>query len=165
MLLGKKEIMAQLIQPILWTIMFLTLFVTIVAQERTESYPISGDIDAYFAELIRASMENRVITDNKGIILYASPSAADITGYSQRELKGMQVEKLIPDRYMLRHREKMGIAIRRHDGKTVSTRCFLLQKDSDEVPVEIRTKVIPSKLGDLIVVGLTNLNNLIEDKL
>lgn len=126
-------------------------------------YPVPRDADEFMVEMIKVGMESRIIADAKGKILYASQTASEITEYEPSEIKNSNINILIPDRYIQRHDIKFKEALKRHDGKIVSIRCYLKTKSKGEIPVEIRTRVMNTKFGEVILVTLTRLEQLVED--
>lgn len=120
-----------------------------------------ADPDMFFAEIMQIAMEARVVTDSSGKILYSAPSVSDITGYSQLEMIGQNVEMLIPDRYLEGHQGKVRNAVNRNDGTVVVTRCYLKKKDGQEILVEIRTRVVEAQ-NKMILATLTPVENIQE---
>lgn len=113
------------------------------------------DPDVFFAEIMQVAMEARVVADDSGRILYSAPSVSEITGYSQLEMLGQNVEILIPERYLEGHNVKLREAIKRNDGKVVQTRGYLKKKDGQECLVEIRTRVVQGRKERMILATLT----------
>jgi PAS domain S-box-containing protein len=53
--------------------------------------------------LLDRSKQATVIVRESGSILYASPAACELLGYTLEELRGQSVELLMPQRYRLAH--------------------------------------------------------------
>lgn len=142
---------------ILWICLFATVIITGAFEHK--KYPSRDD---FYADIMQIAMEPRVITDNRGIILYAAPSAAELMGYEQQEITGKNVEIVIPERYLLQHSGKIARAIASNDGTIVATKCYLKKKDNSEELIEIRTKVVDTESGKIIVATLIPVDKIEE---
>lgn len=91
-------------------------------------------------QLTGSSMPGLVVADLKGIIKEASPAMTAILHWPIKELVGQSVERLIPKRFLEKHREGMRAIVT--SGKPPWPErvllTYALTKQGDEVPVRIR---------------------------
>lgn len=122
--------------------------------ERYQPQSKEIDPDILLMRIIKVATDNRIVADKNGKILYASETAADIFGYKATELVGMNIEKLIPDRYIPEHRAAKDEAVKKHTGKiSPPVPCYGKMKGGTERKIELRAKVDwEPGLGETIMV-------------
>ena len=140
------------ISSVLWISLWFTVVGLSVWEGRRRS---STDMEEFYAAIVTIGMKERLITNDKGVILYCSATAAELAGYMRTELENKSAEMLIPERYRVVHREKFAAAIERHDELVRITRCELLTKSGKERQVEMRSRVIASDLGTVALLTIT----------
>lgn len=119
----------------------------IAQDEKLKGFMTQESFDVF---LYQAALGHSIAVNPDGTILNATPSAAELFGYTQAEMRGMQIEKLMPPRYRGQH---LAAFRRRFDGPVdnekvvVVPKCDGLKKDGTEFPIEIRTKVIKTDSG------------------
>jgi formate hydrogenlyase transcriptional activator len=98
--------------------------------------------DVALENLFEFSPDAIFVTDADGRICDANPRATELFGYTRTELAGMNVERLVPERFRVRHprhRENYNAHPRaRQMGAELNL--FGLRKDSTEFPVDIMLK-------------------------
>jgi PAS domain S-box-containing protein len=103
--------------------------------------------------LFEVSPDAIFVTDTQGVIRGANPRAEELFGYSQEELVGQPVEKLVPKRFRGRHpshRENFNAHPRaRQMGAALNL--FGLRKDGVEFPVDIMLKPILTPAGPQVL--------------
>ena len=106
-----------------------------------------------FENLFDLSPDAIFVTDSDGVIRGANPRAAELFGYTQAELFGMPVERLVPVRFRESHpshRENFNAHPRaRQMGAALNL--FALRKDGTEFPVDIMLKPIEESSGTIVL--------------
>jgi PAS domain S-box-containing protein len=102
-----------------------------------------------FEDLFEFSPDAIFVTDANGAIRDANPRATELFGYSRDEFVGMDVERLVPERFRARHpihRENYNAHPRaRQMGAALSL--YGLRKDGAEFPVDIMLKPMHTPEG------------------
>ena len=81
----------------------------IISNARTYACSIVRDLtaidtsEAYFQNLLETAPDAMIIIDEDGAIVIANGQAERMFGYARRDLIGMQIEELIPQRYRDKH--------------------------------------------------------------
>lgn len=87
------------------------------------------------------------------MILGANPRAAELFGYTQVELLGLPIEKLVPERFRKRHpshRENYHAHPRTRQ-MSAALNLFGLRKDGTEFPVDIMLKPMETASGSIVL--------------
>jgi PAS domain S-box-containing protein len=100
-------------------------------------------------DLFEFSPDAIFVTDADGVIRDANPRATELFGYSRDEFGGMSVEKLVPERFRVRH------PIHRQDYKAhprarqmgAALNLYGVRKDGTELPVDIMLKPMQTPEG------------------
>lgn len=115
--------------------------------------------DALEAEIYSAAFSNTITMGEDGKIRSVTPGAAALFGYTQDELRGMEAEKLMPERYRSVHRRSLARRFLEpivDPYKIVNVpKCEGLRKDGTEMSMEVRTKVINTDSGKLAIARFT----------
>ncbi len=100
-----------------------------------------------------------LVVNNRGMILAANELASRLCGYSPRELAGLRVEALVPERYRSAHGQfRAGYQQAPRTRRMGSGReLFLLRRDGREVPVEVGLGPLPGVAGEKVLVSLIDL--------
>lgn len=107
----------------------------------------NGEIKLIRAELINLKMASvsgsqnaYVTTDEKGSVIYWSLAASDMFGYSREEAVGMNVTRLIPERFQRKHNTAIKQLRDGHQREMSHTidEGFGVRKDSTEFPCVIK---------------------------
>lgn len=146
--------MQQLLFGVLFTL-FTIVAVSDTITEKTVVVEEPFDPDIFYVRVLKAAAESRIVVDKEGKILYAARIAAEITGYGQKELEGMDAQELIPARYRPGHNTAMKRALGKNSDEVGSVRCHLLRKDGSEIFVEIRTRTVIENGERVILTTLT----------
>jgi PAS domain S-box-containing protein len=109
---------------------------------------------AHMTSLFENATEGIILTDGKGKIVLANPAAEKMFGYSDKELRDLPVEVLIPSSFRTGHK-----SLREGFHKKPSNRSmgagrdlFALKKSGEEFPVEISLSHY-TKDGELFVIA------------
>ncbi len=106
-----------------------------------------------FGPLIEAMPDGIVIADTGGRILEVNRLVEELSGYQRKELIGLTVETLVPERFRGAHPEhRAGYAARprtRPMGSRLAIR--LLRKDGTELPVDIALSPVDTEAGAAVV--------------
>lgn len=99
------------------------------------------------AVMDNASAEAIIIADSRGRVLEISPGAALLLGYAESELIGESIEKIMPQRFVLMHRQAFESAVK--DGRRIrrnSLPLFVVRRTGEVVAVSI--SLLGWKRGD-----------------
>ena len=66
-------------------------------------FELSAVSNDAFREIFQSMTEGIIVVDRAGKILVGNPIAEEMFGYTKEELTGMQMEKLLPERYRNKH--------------------------------------------------------------
>ena len=103
--------------------------------------------------LFEVSPDAIFVTDAAGVIRGANPRAAELFGYTQAELFGLPIDKLVPERFRGRHphhRENYHAHPRaRQMGAALNL--FAQRKDGTEFPVDIMLKPMETASGPIVL--------------
>jgi len=109
--------------------------------------------------LIEADPNGILVVGLNGRIQLANSQLTKLFGYSQDELAGQLVEKLLPDRYQRGH-----VALRKRFGESPVNRpmhagrdLYGRRKDSSEFPVEIGLASFMTESGELILANVVDI--------
>jgi PAS domain S-box-containing protein len=102
-------------------------------------FELSAVSNDAFREIFQSMTEGIIVVDRTGQILVGNPIAEEMFGYTAKELTGMQLEKLLPERYRNKH-----LSFRADFNSTPAPRRMgmgrdlsALKKNGTEFPVEI----------------------------
>ncbi len=94
---------------------------------------------SHITSLFENATEGFVVTNQEGEIILVNPSACRMFGYSEEELKGQAVEKLLPQHYRRGH-EKLRDEFFEHPQNRVMGHgrdLFGAKKDGQHIPLEV----------------------------
>ena len=94
----------------------------------------------YYATLIESAADAIFVEDTNGRIIFANPSAAHLSGYSNTELLKMNLRELFSEAEILRVPLRYDLL---KQGKTVKTERSLTQKNGTLVPIEMSSRLMP----------------------
>ena len=105
-----------------------------------------------FHALIESAPDAMVVVDRRGSIVIVNAQAERLFGYSRRELVGMELELLIPERFREAHRNHRGEYTAAPAVRPMGTALELygVTKEGTEIPVEISLSPIQTEEGFLI---------------
>ena len=95
------------------------------------------------ADLYRAifetSLDAILVVDADGRVQMANARASRLFGYGDGDLRGMQIEQFVPERYRTVHKEHRGAFALRPHGRAMGSALalFALRRDGSEFPVDI----------------------------
>jgi PAS domain S-box-containing protein len=97
------------------------------------------DSEARFRTLAESANEGIVSIDSRGMIVFWNGGAQDIFGYWEDEVRGQEVQMLMPERYREDHKRGLARFLDTGEGRIVGTTVELdgLRKDGTEFPLEL----------------------------
>ena len=119
---------------------------------------VASEVDTTRA-LFESAAEGIVVVSPTGHIVRVNQRGAQMFGYSREELVGLEIERLLPERFRVAHG-----AHRAHYWRAPRTRpmgvgldLFGLRKDGHEFPVEIGLSAITTTEGQLAMAMITDI--------
>lgn len=108
---------------------------------------------------VEASPAAMVMVDREGRVIFVNAMTARLLGYTQKEMIGMQVDALVPERLRGRHRDFRATFYSDAQPRPMGAArdLFALRKDGTEVPVEIGLSPIETADGVVIVAAITDI--------
>ncbi len=93
----------------------------------------------YLKAIFENATEGIIVTNSKGDIILINPYALELFGYREAELKGKEIEQLIPDRFANAHHglRKSFSDSPRNRSMGAGMELFAKRKDNTEFPAEI----------------------------
>ncbi|HEX5025629.1 MAG TPA: PAS domain-containing sensor histidine kinase [Agriterribacter sp.] len=94
---------------------------------------------SHMSSLFENATEGILLTDSKGAIILANPSAEQIFGYEKEELIDQKVEQLIPSKFQAHHANLRAGFYKAPSNRTMGSGrdLYALRKDGSEFPVEV----------------------------
>lgn len=123
---------------------------------------------AHMTSLFENATEGILLTNKKGKIVLVNPAAERMFGYSEDELKGLSIERLIPKRYHEKH-----IRLRSDFHSNPSNRSmgvgrdlFAINKDGLEFPVEVSLSHYSQRGETFVIAFIVDITTrkMVEDK-
>ncbi len=114
-----------------------------------------------FRALLESAPDAMLIVDERGTILLANSQTEKLFGYSQEELVGQPVEKLMPARFReghAKHRDQF-ISTSRLRPMGEGLDLYGLRRDGSEFPVEISLNPIASEGGTLVTSSIRDVSD------
>ena len=111
----------------------------------------TADADLY-RSIIETTPSALLVIDDRGVIVVVNRRLGELFGYSQDELLGQSVERLLPERYRTRHAVLRGSFLRNPENRAMGAGrdLFGLHRDGHEVPIEIGLN--PMRIGEQMLV-------------
>jgi CRP/FNR family cyclic AMP-dependent transcriptional regulator len=124
----------------------------IVARRRGGSRPRRADAGVSTEGFLDASPNAIMAIDLDGRIVYANGGAARMFGWSRRELQGIPVERLIPERHVARHADYVAHFLANPTLRPMGSglRLSARRKDGSEFPVDISLAPVETPKGVLV---------------
>lgn len=123
------------------------------AQERLTRMDAGTSPPSLLHAVIESAPTALILSDSSGRIVLANQEAERLFGYSRRELRGLQVESLMPERFRMRHPDLRGgyqeapSARRMGSGRDLRG----LRRDGTEFPIEIGLSPVTTEHGVFIL--------------
>lgn len=98
------------------------------------------NLEGLYKNLFESAGEGLVVSDSKGKVLLANPSAIKMFGYSGKdEFEGIGIEDLVPDNLKEKHKSHRANFVKNPAKRTMGEGLYLFakRKDESEFPVEI----------------------------
>jgi PAS domain S-box-containing protein len=111
--------------------------------------------------IIDAAPIAMLVVDASGSIALANAQTESLLGYSKKELLGMRVDALLPERLQGDHRNHRAAFMKRPEARAMGAGrdLFARRKDGAEVPVEIGLTPLPSATGIYVVASIVDLTD------
>ncbi|HEX5654562.1 MAG TPA: PAS domain-containing sensor histidine kinase [Chitinophagaceae bacterium] len=128
----------------------------------------------HMTSLFENATEGIILTDKTGKIVLVNPAAERMFGYSEREIVGEPVEKLIPHRFHARHSGLREGFYQHPSNRTMGTGrdLFARRKDDSEFPVEVSLSHYKQKNEAFVIAFIVDITtrkeierNLIKQKI
>ncbi|MCA9421723.1 MAG: PAS domain S-box protein [Nitrospira sp.] len=112
-----------------------------------------GDKERRLRVLIDAFPSGMLIVDHLGKVLFANTLIETLFGYSQHELIGQSVDRLVPDRFQQEHSEHRITFLHHPSSRSMGAGrdLFARRKDGSEFPVEVGLNPIDTPEGLLVL--------------
>lgn len=112
-----------------------------------------------FRIVLDAAPNAMIMVDSTGLITFANGPAATVFGYSDNELVGCSIEKLIPERFHPQYPgyRKTFLSHPNHRAVGVGRDFFGLRKDGSEFPVEIGLNPIHTAQGLFVLASVIDI--------
>jgi PAS domain S-box-containing protein len=124
---------------------------------------VTDQIEAHdCVEIFRAAPDGILVIDANGKIVGANPQACHLFGYGADELRGLDVETLIPGRFRAAHpAHRAGYADDPHTRPMgIGLELLGLRSDGREVPVEISLSPLSSPEGERVICTVRDVTEL-----
>jgi protein-histidine pros-kinase len=103
---------------------------------------------ANYGELLEAMPEGILLIAATGLIVYGNAQAQAMFGYSGDELRGMPVERLVPQRHRAAHRtQREDFFSAAPHGPVTNADLYGLRKNESEFPIEVRLNTLNTADG------------------
>ncbi len=118
------------------------------------NHPIVSFGEANYREFLESAPDALLLTNRAGAILFVNAQAESLFGYTRAELLGAPIERLLPERFRVRHVEYRAgyCASPRFRPMGSCTGLYGVRKDGTELPVDICLSYHQTE-NDLIVMA------------
>jgi diguanylate cyclase (GGDEF)-like protein/PAS domain S-box-containing protein len=115
----------------------------------------------YAQHLIDSSPDPLLIVGVDGMILTANAAASSLFGYPQQHIKGMFIERLMPDRFRTAHVHLREEAFRVGSSRPMGSNVDLvaLRSTGEEIPVEISISYVTNAQKQVAIVTLRDISD------
>lgn len=121
----------------MWILVLLMLAYGIWNEER-----MSRERMALYTRIVEVQNEARLLSDEHGIILDATPSAVALFGYPLAELIGSPISVLMPEDYKKRHESKYALSFKRTQTMgPITIPAEVVRKDRSKAKVYITVRI------------------------
>lgn len=102
--------------------------------------------EAMLRNITNAAQEAIIMVNEQGNVIFWNPSAERLLGYSETEMLGFNVDKIIPERYRKTHNEEFARFKTTGQGNAVNkvTELQALPKDGQEIIIEMSLSALPA---------------------
>lgn len=112
-----------------------------------------------FEALFQFSREGIIVCNDKGVIIMANPAAEKLFGYTNGELIGLAIEKLIPTKHKAAHAQVRENYHKHPTPRTMGKgrELYGLKKDASEFAVEISLSPYSTENGNFVIAFLVDI--------
>jgi PAS domain S-box-containing protein len=131
-----------------------------VVTKNQDDAPAAG-LGLSIEALLDVSPDAVVAVDDRGRIAYANPATGEMFGWSSAELRGQQVELLIPERLADQHAARRLEFGGRAEARAMGTGIELAgrSRDGREFPVEISLVPVSSPRGTIVFATIVDITS------
>lgn len=124
--------------------------------------------DAINGMLRTISFGYAIIDENLHVIVW-NPAMEEMTGWTEAELRGKEVDIIMPEAVRQQHRKALLLAFANkssHRGKVAVVNCKIIPKGKDEaLPVKVTARVVRSRTGHLFAIAhVDDMSKIVEVK-
>jgi PAS domain S-box-containing protein len=111
------------------------------------------ELEAQFKAALYAAPDPMIISSEDGTILVVSSQFEDCFGYTRDEVVGLNILRLVPERFRRMHPQKMADFLKSPQLRRMGggAELFAVRKDGSEFPVEISLSPLRTKKGTFII--------------
>lgn len=134
--------------------------------ETPRSIPNSGQMEGLFEKLFEFSPDAVFVVDHTGLIVRANAQAEKLFGYDRRDVIGLPVETLVPERFRSMHPKYRGEYAAQPHIRPMGAGLDLygLRKDGSEFPVDIMLGPVPGLEGATVLAVIRDLTQKKRDE-
>jgi PAS domain S-box-containing protein len=138
------------------------IFIATTERNISQRKETEGDIrasEANFRALVESAPDALLIVNTLGEIEVANSQAENLFGYSKDELTSMVVEKLLPKRFAAKHVIERQQYMKQPKIRVIgdSPELFALNKNGDEIPVEVSLSSIETNHGQVVSAAIRDI--------
>lgn len=128
--------------------------------ERRQTMEELAASEQRFRDLIWSAPDALIIIDDKGRILLANEQSEQLFGYSEAELQGQLVEKLLPKRYASTHVFQRDDYFKNHSNPKRGKGLEFIgcRQDGSEFPIEVSLSPLETKKGIIVSAAIRDIS-------
>ena len=138
-------------------------------KERTRAEESLRDSEGHLRSVLDATTDAILTADSSGRFISLNPAAESMFGWSNEELRGQPLEKVVPERYREREREELARFARTGHSSLMGHTVALegLRRDSTEFPLEFSLAHYRTPHGPVSVASVRDITDRVrsEDEL
>ncbi len=129
--------------------------------ERKEAEAALARSESRFAELMEAAPDAMIAVREDGSIAIANSHAEELFGYARDELKGLTIERLVPERHRERHASHRASFHQTPAGRPMGADLVLTARHHNgaEIPVEISLNPVQTDEGVLVFSSIRDVSD------
>ncbi|OHX18720.1 hypothetical protein BI344_20190 [Chromobacterium sphagni] len=118
-------------------------------------------LEEHFHQVVQEAHNAMIMVNAAGAITLFNRLAESLFGYESHELHGMQMERLVPERFRSQHGQLRHTYLRQPEARLmgVGRDLFGLHKDGSEFPIEIGLNPIETEDGPMVLAGIVDITS------